>query len=105
MSTSFAKGKVSFGLLVEFKSIGVRVPRSRVFATQGSVKRVKTKHEYNMKSIMSGQNLGFPSDFYHLKQAVFQHERELSVNMSSSKEQSCASAFTNASSVLTALRL
>ena len=85
MVTRFAKGKVVFGLLVEFKSIGVRVPRSRVFAMHGSVKRVKTKHEYNMKSIVFGQNLGFPSKFYHFKQAGFRCKRDLSVNMSPSK--------------------
>ena len=62
MLTSFAKEKVVFGLSVEFQTIGVPVPRSRVFAMHGSVKRVETKHEYNMESIVSGQNLGFPSD-------------------------------------------
>ena len=70
----FAKGKLVFGLLVEFQTVGVAVPRSRVFAMHGSVKRVETKHEYDMKSIVSGQNLGFPSDFYHFKQLGFQYQ-------------------------------
>ena len=77
MSTRFAKGRVVFGLLVEFKAIGVPVPRSRVFAMDGSVKRVETKHEYNMKSIVSGRSLGSLSDFHHFKQVGFQYRRHL----------------------------
>ena len=52
--TRFAKGKGAFGLLVEFQSIGVPVPRSRVFAMHGNVNKVEMKHEYSMKSIVSG---------------------------------------------------
>ena len=52
--TRFAKGKVVFGLLVEFQTIGVPIPKSRVFAMHGTVKRVETKREYNIKSIVSG---------------------------------------------------
>lgn len=77
MLTRFAKGKVVFALLVEFKAIGVPVPRSRVFAMHGSVKRVETKLEYKMKSIVSGRDLGSLSDFHHFKQAGFQYRRHV----------------------------
>ena len=59
MSMVDLSGKVVFRFFVELKPS--RAPRSEGLATHGNTKKVKTKHERRISSIVYGRNHDFPS--------------------------------------------